>query len=399
MTKASEAAATVGTPAQVLPDYGGGSLLNLMQSLALASGVRACRYPPLRGLDVDRLKAAANLVLILVDGLGLHTLAGPGRGTVLFRHVHGSATSVFPSTTAAAITTVMTALAPRAHGLTGWHMYFREIDRILASLPLVARDGAALAPGLLPLAPRLFGHHPLYGRLDRRSWVLSPAAISDSPFNRHHSEGAQRLAYGDAEEMFAHAERLIADGRERRFLYAYFPALDEAAHEFGIGSPEALACLDAFDHAFARFAASVRGSDTAVIVTADHGFIDSPPDRLIELDGHPRLAATLSRPLCGERRIAYCYLREGAAAEFERYVGSELGHACTARRSMDLVEDGWFGPGETNPELASRIGDYTLVMKDDWTILDRLPGEKRHRMVGVHGGVSAQEMRVPIVTI
>ncbi|GAB4168604.1 MAG: alkaline phosphatase family protein [Rhodocyclaceae bacterium] len=399
MRDASGEPESCAAPAGLLPDYAGGSLLNLMQSIALASGVSACAHAPLRGLDVGRLKAATHLVLILADGLGLHTLTGAGRGSALHGHLHGWASSVFPSTTAAAITTVMTGLAPQQHALTGWHMYFREIDRVLASLPLSPRDGGTIAPELLPLAPRLFAHRSLYGSLDRRSWVISPARIDDAPFNRHHSQGASRIAYGDLEGMFEAIECLLAGSGERRFIYAYFPDLDEAAHEHGIASEEVSGCLAAFDRRFARFADSIRGSDTAVIVTADHGFIDAPPRRRIELDDHPRLAAMLRRPLCGERRIAYCYVREACHEQFERYVCGELGHACAVRRSRDLIRAGWFGPGEENPELASRIGDYTLVMKEDWTILDRLPGEKRHRMVGVHGGISAQEMRVPVITL
>lgn len=386
-------------PAQVLPDYSGGSLLNLMQSVALASGAKRRAYPAFRGIDIGTLAAARNLVLILVDGLGAQALREAGRDTILRRHLHATATSVFPSTTAAAITTVMTGLAPAQHALTGWHMYFEEIDRVLASLPLAPRGGAPIAPELQPLAPRLFDHRPLYGSLERRSSVLSPARISDSPFNRHHAEGAERLAYGTIEECFAQIEALLREGRERRFLYAYYPDLDEAAHAHGIASAEVRRVLARFDAAFARFADSVPGTDTAVIVTADHGFIDSPPEHVIELDAHPRLAGMLYRPLCGERRIAYCYVREERRADFERYVSKELGHACTPVRSAALIREGWFGPGAPHARLASRTGDYTLLMKDDWTLVDCLPGEKRHRMVGVHGGTSAREMRVPVIVL
>ena len=68
-----------------------------------------------------------------------------------------------------------------------------------------------------------------------------------------------------------------------------------------------------------------------------------------------------------------------------------------AYRSERLIEEGWFGPGEPHPKLKDRIGDYTLVMKGNWTIKDWLPGEKRYRQIGVHGGVSADEMIVPLV--
>ena len=38
-------------------------------------------------------------------------------------------------------------------------------------------------------------------------------------------------------------------------------------------------------------------------------------------------------------------------------------------------------------------------MQDDWTITDWLPSEKRYALVGVHGGVSVEEMRVPLIEI
>ena len=67
--------------------------------------------------------------------------------------------------------------------------------------------------------------------------------------------------------------------------------------------------------------------------------------------------------------------------------------------SSDLINAGWFGPPPYHPRLAARVGDYTLVMKDDWTIKDQLPGEKQHRMLGVHGGVSGDEMVVPLIAV
>ena len=66
-------------------------------------------------------------------------------------------------------------------------------------------------------------------------------------------------------------------------------------------------------------------------------------------------------------------------------------------RSSDLIAQGWFGLGPANPRLAERVGEYTLVMKGDYTIKDWITGEQRHLTLGVHGGVSAAEMYVPLV--
>jgi arylsulfatase A-like enzyme len=151
------------------------------------------------------------------------------------------------------------------------------------------------------------------------------------------------------------------------------------------------------DAGFARLLAELAGTDTLVVATADHGFVDTHREKVIELDDHPDLAETLLVPLCGEPRVAYCYVRPSAQRAFEHYVETRLSHCATLARSADLIAQGWFGPGAAHPHLAERIGDYTLVMKDGYAIRDQVPGERRHRQIGVHGGTSEEEMLVPLV--
>ena len=107
----------------------------------------------------------------------------------------------------------------------------------------------------------------------------------------------------------------------------------------------------------------------------------------------------LAQPLCGERRVAYCYVRPGCHADFERYVAAKLGKHATLHRSSDLIAQNWFGPGAPHPRLAERVGDYTLVMKDSYALKDWLPNEKRHVHIGVHGGTSDDEMYVPLIML
>ena len=84
---------------------------------------------------------------------------------------------------------------------------------------------------------------------------------------------------------------------------------------------------------------------------------------------------------------------------FEAYVSGHLGEYLHLYRSEDLIQQGWFGAGSTHPRLADRIGDYTLVMKEGYVVRDRLPSEKPFQQRGVHGGVSAAEMWVPLSVI
>jgi hypothetical protein len=379
------------------PDYHGGSIVNLMASIETALGGRA-GYATLRELAPAEIAAARNVCLLVIDGLGSRYLTRAGNGAALRSHLRASITSTFPSTTATAITTFMTGLAPVQHGLTGWHMYFRELGAVLAVLPFRPRYGGlpiAAVGGVTPA--QLFGNAPLVDRLEAEPFVVSPSPIVDSDFNVAHSGRARRIGHGGVEELFAAMREIVVGGVGRRYVYAYYSEIDSLAHEHGVASAEVQAEFKRIDAAFGRFLEEIAGTDTLVIAIADHGFVDTRAETMIDLDDHPELAETLLVPLCGEPRVAYCYVNPGAAASFERYVETRLAHSVALTRSTDLIAQGWYGPGVAHPRLADRVGHYTLVMKDGYAIRDHVPGERRHRQIGVHGGTTEDEMLVPLV--
>ena len=134
-----------------LPDYHGGSIVNLTASVILARGGDEGLYPALSCIDGDALSNATNIILMVIDGSGYEYLLRHGRGGLLHGHLRGSLTSAFPSTTATAITTFLTGTAPQQHGLTGWFMYVRQIDGVLAEMSFTQRGSATAAvPGVEP---------------------------------------------------------------------------------------------------------------------------------------------------------------------------------------------------------------------------------------------------------
>lgn len=380
------------------PDYQGGSIANLMVSVIEAAGGAApARYAPLRGVDSTAWAASRTVLLLVIDGLGYDYLLQRAGGGALAQHLKARLTSVFPSTTATAITTFLTGLAPQQHGLTGWFMYFRELGSVLSVLPFTARCGGAPL-GKHVDAAEVLGASSLATRLPVRMHVVSPRRIIHSDFNVAHTNGALRHGYDTLREMFQSLTRLVREvGGGRQYIYAYWPDLDGLAHQYGIGSAATAAHLAELDEAFGHFLKRIAGSDTTVIVTADHGIVDSGAERVIELDQHPRLAEMLLLPLCGERRVAYCYVQPGQGAAFESYVAGELAAYADCHASAALVAQGYFGPGDAHPRLAERLGHYTLIMKDNYAIKDWLAGERRHVHLGVHGGLTEAEMYVPLM--
>jgi len=380
------------------PDYAGGSIVNLMSSLVLGLGGDATGHEPLALLPPEEVRDYRQVALIVVDGLGDALLTHLAADSYLATSRRGTLTSVFPSTTAAAVTTFLTGLAPQQHGLTGWHMYFRELGAVLAVLPGRPRFGGVPLGQAGIAVDRFFGHRPVFERLPVPSQVLSPALIAHSDFNRGHCRPAAVTGYASMAEFFQGLVDSLSRPQGRRFVYGYWSELDHIAHVSGPFGTEALTHFRQWDACWAdALAALARRGDTLLIVSADHGFVEATPARTVRLEEHAELQDCLVLPLCGEPRLAYAYVRPGRVRAFERYLGRYLADVLECQASETLIAQGWFGPGAPHPRLAERVGDYTLVMKENYVILDRLPTERPLALQGVHGGVSALEMTVPLV--
>jgi hypothetical protein len=380
----------------MLPDYAGGSLVNLMASLLAGCGAKA-RHPGLAALSAAEISTARNVVLLVIDGLGERYLGRCGAGGELARRNRGAITSVFPSTTASAITTTYTGCTPYEHGLTGWFSYFGEAGCVGAPLPFTSRgeqrplSARGADPGTLFRTPGIFASLPL------SSHVVTSQDIADSLYNLHHCAGAERHPYEKTAGLVEAVVRAVkgdaASGPGRKFVYAYWPEYDRTAHRYGAESREAAARLGEIDEAFGTLLARLAGTDSIVVATADHGFVDVTPGEALELPAS--LAAMLRFPLSGERRVAYCHVH--AKSEFMQRARDWLGERAEVRESARLAAEGWFGGGTPHPRFGERIGDVALVMNGRYTVKDWVPGDPRHVHIGNHGGVTEDEMLVPLI--
>ncbi|MCU7892159.1 MAG: alkaline phosphatase family protein [Candidatus Thiodiazotropha sp. (ex Ustalcina ferruginea)] len=379
-----------------LPDYNGGSIVNLMASLQEAMGGSKHAYRQLDLLTSKQIGEYRQVVLWVVDGLGMNYLQAHPEASHLNAHLKGSMTSVFPPTTATAVTTFLTGDAPQQHGLTGWHIYFRELGALLAVLPGRARYGGVGLRQAGIDTRALLGHRAFSDRIDVDTVTLSPKPIAQSDFNLAHLGKSRLLSHSHLSDMTDQTVDALQDNGER-YLYAYWPDLDNIGHQHAIWSEAARQHLLEIDQAFNDLLQRCRGTDSLIIICADHGQIDTTPSDRLCLDDHPELLRLLSLPLCGEPRAAYCYLRPGCENAFDDYVKSEFAGQAEVYTATELIENGWFGLGEPHPQLTQRIGDRLLLMQENYTIKDWLAQERRYELVGVHGGLSGDELDVPLI--
>ena len=339
------------------------------------------------------LAGTRHVVLLLLDGFGLRQLDTLVPGGALASCRRSVLRSVFPASTAPAITSFATARFPAQHANPGWFCWSREAGAIIRTLPMDVRGEPE----------RTLQAEPIWdwrsASLDFSVPVVAvqPQYIADSVFSRHAWAGARRVGYQGVDDLEQAVAAAIAEHPAGCFVWAYLPQFDSISHERGWQSPAAAAVASRFDHLFERLAARLAASGALLLASADHGFVDVPAEQQLRLEDFPAVAALLERPLAGEPRTVYCQVPDEAHEAFDRAVRESLGHAFEVARIDELVAAGWFGPGPVSPRLQARIGSHVLIGRDRYTLVDRVPGEPEPAFVGMHGGIHPDELQVPLL--
>jgi len=380
------------------PNYQNGSIVNLMSSIKRALGGKS-KYNPLEFFDFSNI-SKKNIVLIIIDGLGYNYLTKYGKDSFLYKNLKGKMTSVFPATTASAMTTFSTGLAPQQHALTGWFMYLKEIGAVSVILPFTSRAGdLKLWKGKIKYKD-IYNEKSFFEDLKIASTSIKYKAYIDSEYSHLVDKGAKKLSFSNLNGFFRQINKAINTTNNKKYVLAYWAKLNSLCHEKGTDSQEAKKHLNELDKKIKSLAESLKDKNTAIIISADHGLIDTKEkNKIIELKNHPRFAETLVMPLSGEPRVAYCYVKPQKVKEFENYVKTEFKNVCELYKSGDLIANDYFGLYEPNEKLKDRIGDYILIMKENYIMKDLVLGEDQNIFIGNHGGVSEEEMFVPLIVI
>ena len=340
------------------------------------------------------LRQTNKAVVVLADGLGVSSLrARSGHARFLNSLLTKSSVvdGVFPSTTAAGITTLTTGVAPGQHGLVGYRVRDVERDRVVNQLT-GWDDG--MRPESWQRARTVFERAADAGV---PSFAIGPRRYTASGFTQAALRGARYVPAESVSDRFAAARHLL-DTEPRALVYLYVPELDVAAHAHGWESDRWLAALEALDGAAARFAAGLA-TDEGLLVTADHGIIDVPATRHVLFDTVPELVGGV-RHLGGDPRCLHLYLEpelgsEAGAALADSWRGIE-GHRAWIFTRSEAVESGLFG--EVAPEVLPRIGDVIVAARKLIAYYDsREPNQSARSMVGQHGSLTDEEIRVPLI--
>lgn len=374
----------------IYPDYKKNNIVNFASSILKAFGVKPL-YPVLD--ELDDLKKYKNVIFLLIDGLGYEYLEKYGQDSFLKKHLVKKLSSVFPSTTAAATTALETGVPAQQHGITAWFMWLKELGVVSTILPFRPRYGHFTFPNDEIERSDIYLEKKIVDKIKDESFMVYPAKIVDGKVNK---KKKSLLPYKTMNGMFLQIKKIIKSSDKRKYVHVYFDKFDGFCHDYGCNSQEARESFLQIDKKISNLAKSLKKTNSTLVITADHGLLDT---KIIFLRDHPRLQETLTLPLCGEGRAAFCYVHPDKVEQFENYIKTKLNYACELHKSKDLIKDGVFGLFEPHEKLKERVGDYILIMKENYILKDFLFKEKEKILVANHGGISDFEMYVPLIWI
>ncbi|MBI2572470.1 alkaline phosphatase family protein [Candidatus Woesearchaeota archaeon] len=343
-------------------------------------------------LITNQVGSAQHTIFFLVDGLGYDSISKLPARSFLVQACQGKTRSIFPSATAAAITTLMTGLSPLEHGIPGWYTHFPHINEMGAILPSKTRAGKPLKLSRNAFPQSLLNAVPV-----RKNLVIKKN-LAKSKFNSLFVKWDKTITFQNMGGMFRALRSAIAQSQTsptRTFTYVYWGGYDDLSHLYGKQSEKARVMLQELDKRLEEFVKATKHSDTLLILTADHGQITTTRKNTILLNRDAHFVDCLRLPCAGEPRALFCYVRAERKQFFEKYVQQKYRTVLKIYKTSELLEH--FGPGKMHPEFLQRTGDYVLIPKENCVLRFFLKGEEEVFFPGHHGGLSDEEMIVPLI--
>ncbi len=362
------------------------------------------RYPP-------------KVVLLVIDGFGWHQWLQYAERYDFFHRVttHGAIapiTSVFPSTTAAALTTLHTGLTPLEHGLPEWWVYFDELDAIAASLPFTplgarGRD-KLLEAGIKPTL--LFRGRTIYQALAKAgvpSFTVVRDAYAHSAYSSVVHKGSVTIPFINSSDLVVNVRQKLSEVSGPAYFYVYWDAVDAIAHTYGPHTEQYRAELTGFLYLLQRELIDKipphTASEVLLLVTADHGHINVTPGETLYLNRYPKLVDSLQISRTGQRilpwgspRDVFLRVQGERLPEIAAWLTKRLAGKATVMTTAEAQQRQLFGIGNPHKRFKPRVGNLLILPERDHLIwFEHLKG-KKFGLRGMHGGLRPDEMLVPL---
>ena len=367
--------ATSHSPGPRLPNYKNGCVTGIIPALLGPNGTK--EVPDWMPSCVQN---ARQVVLLVVDGLGWHQLQKNIEQCPTLAAMQGSAiTTVAPTTTVSALTSITTGLAPAEHGLVGYRIDMG--GRVMQMLKWGDEKGDLrnmYPPDLIQPCPPFMGASVP---------VLSKAELEGSAFTEAHLRGVRARGWRAASSIAVEVGQLLRSGE--KFVYAYYDGVDKIAHERGFG-PFYEAELRSADQ-IVKDIQEVLTPNSALLVTADHGQVmvgsntKSPHAEVLAMTNYQS----------GEGRFRWLHAHGGTQVELLARAESHHSDCAWVVSKEQVIDENWLGP-RLGASTRKRLGDVALVARDPVSFDDGAE-TGAYLLQCRHGALTDDELDVPLL--
>jgi hypothetical protein len=403
----------------VLPHYGGYSIANLGTTIAGLLGqdgeaalAEAGLEPSLpRSLWGHMATGVTCVVVVVLDAVGylgfqqLLEAEETGFSRLAETGALVPLTSVFPSTTMAAMSSIWTGRTPADHSFLGRRLFLSEYgfvaDMIRLMPALYGKPGSLMDWGWVPEAFIPVPHlAQLLTQVGGRTVAHLYGPHAGGGLSRLFMRGVETIeGFLNFSDMWINARDTVMRRAEAPLVVnVYWAGTDDVAHAYGPQDERLGAAVRQIAQSFERdFLAPMplaARKGTVILITADHGQIETPPERAVHLVDHPHLKELLLCPPCAEPRASYLHVRRGCDGLVRDYVATHLADKFLVLDMEQAIGAGLFGPGEMPTESRNRLGNLLLLARGDSRLI---PEGASAADRGEHGSLRPEEMLVPLL--
>jgi predicted AlkP superfamily pyrophosphatase or phosphodiesterase len=403
----------------VRPDYGGGSFADIPAYIQqVLTGAPQTTLQPAGWPGHLRCR---RIVTIFIDAFGWRFFERFQDHPLLQRFANAGSvtklTSQFPSTTSAHVTTLYTGLPVGQHGVYEWFYYEPQVDRMIApllfsyagdsdreSLQQAGVAGAAILPK--GRVSRMLAAHGV------RSYLVQPREFFNSTYSAQMGDSARMIPYLTLPEGLATITQTLRNVTDPAWVVGYFGTFDAVCHLYGPDAAQSDADLDATLTIIERWLTRDllgKFDDTLLMIIADHGQIETEPERTLYLDQTP--AFNKLRPLlrtnqrgellapAGSCRDFFVHAQEAHLDEAQAVLTSIVRERAEVRRVDTMIEQGYFGPTGVSAQFRSRVGNLVVLPFAGESVYWLGDGRFKQKYHGHHGGLTPQEMEIPLLLL
>ncbi|MCW4019045.1 MAG: alkaline phosphatase family protein [Candidatus Bathyarchaeota archaeon] len=400
----------------VYPCYERDCISNLPNAILDLFNVK-CSKPrlPLTELGEIGLETVSKVVLLVLDGFGFNQFL---QRKSIFRFLSNLSckgtvfplTSVFPSQTTNALTTLNTGLMPQEHGLFEYLIYLKEAGQIVDSLSFTPISNPPHSYGSQTKVSNVsFKGKTIYTALKAagiKSYTHAYRLHAYSACSNLLFEGSTIVPSLKSSDLVVNLRRTLEDSQGQAYFFAHFDTLDTIAHEYGPDSPEYSAELSVIFHLLSKELAEKidpqTAKETLILVTADHGEANIAPELTTYLNQFPEVLKNLQcggdgKPILptGGPRDVFLHVKEEKLVETQDLLSKKIGDKAQILQTAEAVRKGFFGIGEASEAFLERAGNLMILPYSNETVWFEFFEGRKLNLRGHHGGLSKEEMLVP----